>query len=97
MEKFPIYGGPLSGAEAENAATVYCDRDDVLPPFQTADSPGWTPPRFEYDLVGDGDRRAFLPREDRDLLRAYHATDGKPGDRAAGVLLAEIERRGLEI
>jgi len=31
MEKFPIYGGPLSGAEAENAATVYCDRDDVLP------------------------------------------------------------------
>jgi len=64
--------------------------------LQTADSPGLTPPRFEYDLVGDGDRRAFLPREDRDLLRAYYATDSKPGDRAAGVLLAEIERRGLE-
>ena len=55
-----------------------------------------TPPRYEYDLVGDGDRRAFLPREDRDLLRAYYATDSKPGDRAAGVLLAEIEGRGLE-
>lgn len=34
---------------------------------------------------------------DEELLRAYQQTDGEPGDDVADTLLAEIERRGLDV
>lgn len=34
---------------------------------------------------------------DEALLRAYQATTGEPGDPEADALLAEIERRNLDI
>jgi len=38
--------------------------------------------------------RAF---SDEELLAAYEATDGQPDNAAAATLLAEIERRGLNV
>jgi hypothetical protein len=39
------------------------------------------------------------PRElsDRDLLAAYQRTNGEPGNAEADALLAEIERRNLDL
>jgi len=34
---------------------------------------------------------------DRDLLAAYQRTTGEPGDPQVEAILAEIERRGLDI
>lgn len=34
---------------------------------------------------------------DRDLLAAYQRTNGEPGDAEADALLAEIQRRELDI
>jgi hypothetical protein len=56
MNRYPIYGGPLAGSEADEAATVYTTRPNVVPPLQSADSPAIEPPRYEYDLVVVGDR-----------------------------------------
>ena len=44
-----------------------------------------------------GAPNALATMGDADLLRAYQRTDGVPGNRAADVLLAEIERRGLDV
>ncbi|WP_337137671.1 hypothetical protein [Sphingomonas aquatica] len=40
-----------------------------------------------------------LPSEmtDRALIEAYQATDGTPGEERVEALLAEIERRGLDL
>lgn len=35
--------------------------------------------------------------DDRALIAAYQATGGEPGDAIADALLAEIERRGLDL
>jgi len=40
---------------------------------------------------------ALATMADADLLRAYQRTDGVPGNPAADALLAEIERRGLDL
>lgn len=99
MDRYPIYGGPLHGSEAEEAATVYADRQ-VMASFQSPDTPGKVleRPKYCYDLrKSDDGVRAFLPRDDADLLRAYQLTGGEPGDPAVEALLSEIHRRGLDI
>jgi hypothetical protein len=44
-----------------------------------------------------GAPNALATMADADLLRAYQRTDGAPGNRAADALLAEVERRGLDV
>jgi len=41
---------------------------------------------------------SYLPRwKDSELLAAYQRRSGEPGDEEAGRILAEIERRNLDI
>jgi hypothetical protein len=55
---------------------------------------GFQKRRALSETSGEGGLAAM---RDADLLLAYQRTDGVPGDRAADVLLAEIERRELDI
>jgi hypothetical protein len=48
---------------------------------------------FSYRLTAAGLARF----SDRDLLAAYQRTDGAPGNQEADALVAEIERRELDI
>lgn len=43
------------------------------------------------------EEKAAAMMTDEFLLRAYQRTDGKPGDAEAVALLAEIERRRLNL
>lgn len=96
MDRYPIYGGPLHGRKTEKAAIVYADRQ-VMASLQSGDAEGKTSPRYEYALIDIGDgERAYLPRENADLLAAYQQIGRKAGDTAADVLAGEIERRGLD-
>jgi hypothetical protein len=94
MQYHPIYGGPCNG-QASAGSVVSCDRTDVLPSFRSADAPGKKMPIFYYDLRDVVGGRAFLPREDGDLLAAYQDTGGTGP--AAEALLGEIGRRHLSI
>ena len=48
-------------------------------------------------LADTGAPNALATMRGADLLRAYQRTDGVPGNRAADALLAEIERRELDV
>ncbi|MES3054885.1 hypothetical protein O6V14_04515 [Sphingomonas faeni] len=79
---FNIYGGPDAGKITQVAPGV------------TTHSVGG----FDYTLAQTGaDRWSFLPSRDADLVAAYQRTDGEPGNAEAAALVAEIERRGLDI
>jgi len=97
LDHYPIYGGPLNGRKAEEAATIYTERPDLVPPFQSADSEGIEPPQYIYDLMETATGKAFLPRKDRDLTQAYNRTNRKRGDPEADALLDEITKRNLEL
>lgn len=97
MNHYPIYGGPLGGNRAEESATVYSYRENVVAELQSADSEGEEAPRYAYDLIDVEDGKAFLPRDDKDLLAAYQRTGSESGTRAAQALLTEIQRRNLRI
>lgn len=95
LASYPIYGGPLNGQAIEEAAVVYAYRR-VTAPAVSRDVPGeiGKGPNYVYHLydIGDG-RKAFLPRDDDDLLKAYQQTIGDVGDPAIEALRGEIERR----
>jgi hypothetical protein len=92
---YPIYGGPLDGQETEDAAVVYAYRRVTKPPV-SRDVPGeiGKGSNYAYHLydIGAG-MKAFLPRDDDDLLEAYHQAGGDVGDPATEALMGEIERR----
>lgn len=98
---FKAHGGPDAGKIVEvDAGTVdyWTYRNDVLPPFSGPAAPAQETPRYHYVLAPKLDgTNAFFPWEDRDLLNAYKRTAGEPGDPEAEALIAEIERRGLDI
>ena len=48
-------------------------------------------------LADVGAPNALATMADADLLRAYQRTDGVPGNPVADVILAEIERRNLDV
>jgi hypothetical protein len=48
-------------------------------------------------LEHSGEEKAAGMMTDEALLRAYQLTDGEPGSSEADALLAEIERRGLDV
>jgi hypothetical protein len=96
LNHYPIYGGPLAGNRAEEASTLYSYRENVAAELQSADNEGEEAPRYTYDLIANGDSKAFLPREDKDLLAAYQRTTGEPDNPEADALLREIERRHLD-
>lgn len=95
LDSYPIYGGPLNGQETEEAAVVYAYRRVKEPPV-SRDVPGeiGKGPNYVYRLydIADGSK-AFLPRDDDDLLEAYQRTPGNVGDPAIEALRGEIERR----
>jgi hypothetical protein len=79
---FNIYGGPDGGKITQ------------VQPGVTAHSVDG----FDYVLAPAGDLRwAFFPRDDADLLAAYQRTNGEPTNAEANALLAEIERRNLDL
>jgi hypothetical protein len=99
MTAYPIYGGPLHGGTAEEGASVYGSRA-ALASFASRDVEGkvsdW--PKYHYVLCkSDDGTKAFLPREDRNLLIAYQQTSRLTEDPAAEALLSEIHRRDLDI
>lgn len=49
------------------------------------------------DAMSKPDRNDLKQMTDRDLIAAYVMTDGDPDDPRAEALLAEIERRNLDI
>lgn len=55
----------------------------------------WWSQQIEYQRAAVADVEERLPSAD--LLRAYQRTDGEPGNPEADALLAEIERRGLDV
>ncbi|RYF14233.1 MAG: hypothetical protein EOO77_14530 [Oxalobacteraceae bacterium] len=97
MIRYPIYGGPLAGNRAEEAATVYAYRENVVAELQSAYSEGRETPRYTYDLTGTKDGKAFLLRNGKDLVAAYRRTGPAPARSEADGLLAQIERRNLNI
>lgn len=97
MHRYPIYGGPFNGREAEEAATIYADRPNLVPPFQSTNSKGIEPPPYIYDLTETEAGKVFMPREDRDLMQAYNRTNRERGDPETDALLGEIGKRNLEL
>lgn len=97
MYRYPIYAGPFNGREAEEAVTIYTDRPNLAPPFQSADSEGIELPRYIYDLMDTEAGKVFMPREDRDLMQAYNRTNREQGSPEVKALLGEITRRNIEL
>jgi hypothetical protein len=84
MDVYPIYGGPMAGKETEEAGAMYTARsrpgDDTM---------------FVYELYAVIGGKAFMPRDDADLLAAYQDAEGESGNPEADALAGEIKRRGL--
>lgn len=66
-----------------------------------AHTPRIDPPPVGWDAAvsapDPAENRAASLMTDEFLLRAYQRTTGEPGDPEADALLAEIERRGLDV
>jgi hypothetical protein len=98
MDEYPFYGGPNHGKRQEEAGIVYAYRPKRAS-FALRDAEGKVGPGPDYIYhlydIGDG-KKAFLPRDDADLLAAYQQTAGDVGDPPIDALLGEMKWRGLD-
>lgn len=88
---YPIFGGPLDGGWQPDSATIYAHRDDGLSARADLDD------TYRYVLVEHSGSRAFVPEGDRDLIAAFHESDGDREGAKATVLASELERRNIDL
>lgn len=92
-----IFGGPDAGKIIKvtpGMTAHWAYRENAMAPFVAPGTQAPEMPKYHYTLSEYGDRAAFMPRDDADLIQAFKQATGTLGN-ASDALSAEIKRRGL--